>query len=53
LKRREVILRVVTVREKAKGSGKCWLFINHQGKRRSKKIGYKRTANAVVRKVEK
>ncbi len=29
----------VTVREKTKGSGVWWLFINHNGKRRSKQIG--------------
>ena len=29
----------VQVREKPKGSGVWWVFINHQGKRRSKKIG--------------
>jgi len=41
----------VRVREKVKGSNEWWIFINHQGKRRSKKIGDKRTANAVARKV--
>lgn len=29
----------VNVREKPKGSGVYWIFINHQGKRKSKKIG--------------
>jgi len=29
----------VTVRQKPKGSGVYWVFINHQGKRASKKIG--------------
>ncbi|MDM8536581.1 site-specific integrase [Desulfobacterales bacterium HSG17] len=29
----------VTVREKSKGSGVYWLFINHHGQRKSKKIG--------------
>ena len=47
----EVIKMAVTVREKVKGSGVWWIFINHQGKRRSKKIGDKRTANAVAKKV--
>jgi integrase len=42
----------VTVREKVKGSGEWWIFINHQGKRRSKKIGDKRAANNVAREVE-
>jgi len=41
----------VIVREKVKDSGEWWVFINHKGKRRSKKIGDKRTANAVARKV--
>ena len=42
----------VIVREKVKGSGEWWIFINHQGKRRSKKIGSKKAANAVKREVE-
>jgi integrase len=42
----------VKVREKVKNSGEWWVFINHKGKRRSKKIGDKRAANAVKRKVE-
>ena len=29
----------VKVREKPKGSGVYWVFINHNGKRKSKKIG--------------
>jgi len=29
----------VTVKEKVKGSGEWWIFINHHGKRKSKKIG--------------
>jgi len=41
----------VIVREKVKGSGEWWVFINHKGRRRSKKIGDKRTANSVARKV--
>ena len=41
----------VIVREKVADSGKWWVFINHKGKRRSKKIGDKRTANAVARKI--
>jgi len=40
----------VKVREKVKDSGEWWVFINHQGKRRSKKVGDKRAANAVARK---
>jgi integrase len=42
----------VIVREKVKGSGEWWVFINHQGRRRSKKVGDKRAANAVKREVE-
>jgi integrase len=42
----------VIVREKKKGSGEWWVFINHKSKRRSKKIGDKRAANAVKREVE-
>ena len=42
----------VKVREKLKGSGEWWVFINHKGKRRSKKVGDKRAANAVKREVE-
>ena len=29
----------VSIREKPKGSGEWWIFINHHGKRMSKKIG--------------
>ena len=42
----------VIVREKKKGSGEWWVFINHNGKRRSKKVGSKKAANAVKREVE-
>jgi integrase len=42
----------VRVKEKVKGSGEWWIFIAHKGKRRSKKVGDKRTANAVARKVK-
>lgn len=34
----------VKIREKPKGSGVWWLFINHRGKRRSKKVGKDKTA---------
>ena len=37
LKERRVEMGV-KVREKVKGSGEWWIFINHQGKRRSKKV---------------
>ena len=42
----------VIVREKKKGSGEWWVFINHNGKRRSKKVGSKKAATAVKREVE-
>ena len=42
----------VIVREKVKGSGEWWVFINHKNKRRSKKIGSKKAANNVKREVE-
>lgn len=43
----------VKVREKPKGSGVYWLFINHNGKRKAKKIGKdKRLARDVAKKVE-
>jgi integrase len=41
----------VKVREKVKDSGEWWVFINHNGKRRSKKIGDKRTANNVAKEI--
>ena len=41
----------VIVREKVKGSGEWWIFINHKGKRRSKKIGDKATTNKVAKEV--
>lgn len=37
----------VIVREKKKGSGEWWVFINHKGKRRSQKVGSKKAANDV------
>ena len=43
----------VTIRQKPQNSGIWWVFINHQGKRRSKKIGRdKRTALEVAKKIE-
>jgi integrase len=38
----------VKVREKPPGSGIYWVFINHEGKRRSKKIGKLETADKVA-----
>jgi integrase len=41
------------VREKPKGSGEYWIFINHKGKRKSKKIGKnKRLAREAAKKIE-
>lgn len=34
----------VKVREKPKGSGVWWIFINHHGRRKSKKVGSKKNA---------
>ena len=42
----------VKVREKPIGSGIYWIFINHHGKRKSKKIGDERLANEVAKKIE-
>jgi integrase len=43
----------VNVREKPKGSGYWWVFINHKGKRKAKKIGKdKKTALEVAKKIE-
>jgi integrase len=40
------------VREKPQGSGVWWIFIDHQGKRKAKKVGDKRTAVAAAKKIE-
>ena len=43
----------VKVREKTKGSGNWWIFINHKGKRGSKKIGRdKKVALAMAKRIE-
>jgi integrase len=43
----------VKVREKPPGSGIYWIFINHQGKRKSKKIGTdEKLANGVAEKIK-
>lgn len=43
----------VKVRERPKGTGVFWIFIDHQGKRKAKKIGRdKRLANEVAKKIE-
>jgi len=38
----------VKVREKKKGSGVWWIFINHAGSRRSKQVGLKREAERIA-----
>ena len=43
----------VKVRQKVKGKGQSWwVFISHNGKRTSRKVGDKRAAEAVGRKIE-
>jgi integrase len=43
----------VKVRERPKGSGIYWIFIDHQGKRKSKKVGNdKRLAQQAAKKIE-
>ena len=39
----------VTVREKVSGSGTWWVFVNHRGKRLSKRVGDKATANKLAK----
>lgn len=42
----------VKIREKPKGSGEWWIFINHHGNRKSKRVGDKKTAREVAKKIE-
>jgi integrase len=43
----------VKVREKKKGSGVWWIFIDHQGRRKAKKVGKdKKVAENIAKKVE-
>ena len=43
----------VKVKERPEGSGIWWIFIDHKGKRKAKKIGKdKRTAMEAARKIE-
>jgi len=42
----------VTVREKVKGSGEYWIFINHLGKRKARKVGAKGAAKEVARRIQ-
>ncbi len=47
----KVLMRVV-VRRKIKGKGQpWWIFINHKGRRTSKRIGDKQTANELAQKI--
>lgn len=43
----------VRVREKVKGSGEWWVFVNHHGQRRSEKVGAKRAALELKTEIEK
>jgi integrase len=43
----------VRVREKKKGSGEWWIFINHKGKRASQKVGDKRIANKMKKQLDR
>ena len=42
----------VKIREKIKGSGEWWVFINHQGRRRSKRVGTEKAALKVREYIE-
>jgi len=43
----------IRIKERPKGSGEWWVFINHQGKRKAKKIGRdKRLATSLAKKIE-
>ncbi len=42
----------VTVREKPKGSGVWWVFINEKGQRQAKRIGSKTAATKVQKEIE-
>jgi len=42
----------VRVREKVKGSGEWWVFVNHKGQRRAKKCGSKKAAEKVKERIE-
>jgi len=42
----------VVVKEKVKGSGVWWIFINHLGRRTSKKVGTRRNAEKVAENIE-
>jgi len=42
----------VLVRERPEGSGIYWVYINHKGKRKAQKVGDKKAANTIARRVE-
>src|SRR5262245_52307784 len=42
----------VNVRERIKGSGDWWVFINHNGRRKAKHVGSERAARAVAEKIQ-
>ncbi len=42
----------VTVREKTKDSGEWWVFIAHQGRRTSRKVGDRKAAREAARKIQ-
>jgi len=42
----------VKIREKPKGSGVWWIFINHNGKRKSKRVGNEKAAREAAEKIE-
>ncbi len=42
----------VKIRERPKGSGAWWVFIDHEGHRKAKKVGNKKTAQAVAKQIE-
>ena len=42
----------VRIREKRPGSGEFWVFINHQGKRVSRKVGTRAAAQKVAEQIE-
>jgi len=42
----------VTIREKIKDSGEWWVFINHKGRRTSRKVGDRTAAREAARKIQ-
>jgi integrase len=42
----------VVVREKVKGSGEFWIFVNYKGQRKARKVGDKKAAREVARRIE-